>query len=237
MPKFKMSDKEFRQLYKDVFRKTYGFRKITAEIISQNPHYIKVFRMLCGKSLTEIAKDLKKTHATIAQYERKAIKKIPLIEAEKISEYIREELPSEISLKLALINVEKFRQMSYGGYLQAFKRAEKAEMTTQEKLIKEILEKNAINHEIHKTMETSIGPLNFDFWLPEQKMIIECTESVSKHKAESLGFRIIKLKDKIKCISIAVVPKNVSNGILRRLPDYDHIIFSSELSKLENIIK
>jgi len=91
--------------------------------------------------------------------------------------------------------------------------------------------------EVHKTMETSIGPLNFDFWLPENKMVIECTESVSKHKAESLGFRIIKLKDRINCKTIVIIPKNVSNGVIRRLIDYDHIIFSSEIAKLENIIE
>lgn len=236
MPKFKMSDKEFENLYKEVSSKTFSFKKIDAEVLSQNPYYIKVFRMLCGKSLTEIAKDLKKTHATIAQYERKAIKKIPIQEAEKIVAYLKEELPSEISIESALINVKKFRQMSHGGYVQAFKRAEKADMTIQEKAIKEVLEKNGIKYEVHKTMETSIGPLNFDFWV-QNRTVIECTESVSKQKADSLGFRIIKLKEKIKCKSVVIVPKNVSNGVIRRLQDYDHLIFSSELSKLENIIK
>ncbi len=236
MPKSKTNDEEFRNLYNEVRRQTTEFKKITADVISQNPHYIRAFRMLCGKSMTQFGQDLGKTHATIAQYERKAIKKIPIKEAEKISEFIKDALPPEISFETAISNLRKFREMSHGGYIQAFIRAEKAEMTNQEKNIKEILENKKTKYEIHKTMDTSIGQLNFDFWLPEKKIVIECTESVSKHKAESLGFRIIKLKDKIRCKSVVIVPKNVSNGIIRRLPDYDYIIFSNELTKLEGII-
>ena len=232
-----MSDREFQKLYREVQRKTKNFSELTSEIISDNPQYTKVFRMICGKSLTEMGNLLNKTHATIAQYERHAIKSIPLKEAEKIVQAIKDELPQDKSLDQGLKSIQKFRELSTGGYVQAFKRAEKAELTGQEKAIKEILEKLGSRYEAHKTMETSIGPLNFDFWLPENRIVIECTESTSKHKAESLGFRAIKLKDKIKCKAIAIIPRNVSNGIIRRLSDYDHIIFSSDLEKLENIIK
>ncbi len=237
MPKTKISDKEFQNLYTEVQKKTKNFSELTSELISKNPQYMKVFRMICGKSLTEMGNLINKTHATIAQYERHAIKSIPLKEAEKIVQAIKDELPQDKSLDQGLRNVQKFRELSNGGYVQAFKRAEKAELTEQEKAIKKILEKIGSHYETHKTMETSIGPLNFDFWVSGNKTIIECTESISKHKAESLGFRIIKLKDKMKCKSVAVVPKNVSNGVIRRLSDYDHIVFSSDLSKLENIIK
>lgn len=237
MPKVKISDKQFETLFMEVKKKTKNFSEIEPELISTNPYYIKVFRMLCGKSLTQMGNLLNKTHATIAQYERKAIKSIPLTEAVKIAQVIKEEIPEEKSLEQALKTVQKFRELANGGYVQAFKSAEKAELTKQEKLIREILEKEKAKYESHKTLDTSIGELNFDFWLSEKKIVIECTESVSKHKAESLGFRALKLKDKIKCKMIAVIPSNVSNGVIRRLSDYDHIIFSTDLSKLENIVK
>ena len=237
MPKVKISDKEFQDLFLEVKRKTNNFSEIKSELISSKPYYMKVFRMLCGKSLTEMGKLLNKTHATIAQYERRAIKKIPLIEAEKIVQVVKDELPQEKTLEYALMTMQKFRELANGGYVQAFKSAEKAELTKQEKLVKEVLENKKIKYEPHKTLNTSIGELNFDFWLPENKIVIECTESVSKHKAEALGFRAIKLKDRLNCRMIAIIPSNVSNGVIRRLSDYDHIIFSTDLSKLENIVK
>ncbi len=237
MPKTKFSDDEFQKLYREVQHKTKNFSIIEPELIWENPNYMKVFRMICGRSLAEMGNILNKTHATIAQYERGAIKNIPIKEAEKISHIISDELPQNKSLENAIRNMHKFRELSNGGYVQAFKRAEKAELTNQEKKIKEILEKKKIDFEPHKTLDTSIGKLNFDFWLPDNKIMIECTESVSKHKAESLGFRALKLKDKIKCKAIAVIPSNVSDGIMRRLCDYDYVVFSTDLSKLENIVK
>ena len=237
MPKVKISDQEFQKLFLDVRNKTKNFSEIKPELISTNPYYIRVFRMLCCKSLTEMGNLLNKTHATIAQYERRAIKSIPLTEAVKIAHLIREEIPQEKSLEHALSSLQRFRELANGGYVQAFKSAEKSELTKQEKLVREVLENKKIKYEPHKTLNTSIGELNFDFWLPEKKIVIECTESVSKHKAEALGFRAIKLKDKMQCRMIAIIPSNVSNGVIRRLSDYDKIIFSTDLSKLENIVK
>ena len=236
MPKVKISDDQIQKLYAEVNRKTKNFSEITPQIISNNPQYMKIFRMLCNKSLTEMGNLLNKTYAAIAQYERGAIKRIPPKEAEKISRIIKEEM-QDTSLEAVLKNNQKFKELSHGGYVQAFKRAEKAELTRQEKFIREILEKMKVNYEVHKTLQTSIGELNFDFWLPENKIVIECTESSSNHKAESLGFRMMKSKDRIKCKGVVVLPSNVSKGVLRRLVDYDHIIFSSDLSKLENIVE
>ncbi len=236
MPKVKISDKEFQKLFLEVRNKTRNFSEIKPDVLSNSPHYMKVFRMICGKSLTEMGNLLKKTHATIAQYERGAIKSIPMTEAKKAVQVIKDEMPRDQTLDHALENIKKFRELSNGGYVQGFKRAEKAELTNQEKMVQKILEKNNVAYEAHKTMDTSIGELNFDFWLPKNKVVIECTESTSKHKAESLGFRTLKIKDKINCKMVAVVPSNVSNGVLRRLSDCDHIIFTSDLSKLENII-
>lgn len=199
-----MTERKFSFLYQQVKKKTNNFSEILPEVISSNPQYIRVFRMLCNKGLEEMGKSLGKTHATIAQYERGAIKSIPIQEAKKFSELIKDGLPNEKSFEIAIENFKKFNQLSSGGYLQAFKRAEKAELTVQENKIKRILEKNNKNFEIHKTLNTSIGPLNFDFWFPKEKIVIECTESQSKHKAECLGFRIIKLKDKYNCKSVAI---------------------------------
>jgi hypothetical protein len=54
---------------------------------------------------------------------------------------------------------------------------------------------------------------------------------------ESLGFRVIKIKEKLKCLGVVIVKSNVSKGVLRRLIDYDHIIFSSELMKMKLLLK
>jgi len=237
MPKTNFNEKSFEKLFLEVKKATGNFSKIDSETISRNPCFMKVFRMLVNKGMPDMGKLLNKTHATIAQYERSAIKKIPQIEAERIAKIISEELPQEINFETALENFSKFKQLSEGGHLLGFKRAESAALTRQEEKIKSLLESKVVDYEVHKTLETSIGQLNYDFWLPRNKIVIECTESLSKHKAESLGFRIIKVKEKIKCKSIAIVPDNVSKGVIRRLQDFDHILFSSNIEELESILK
>ena len=236
MPKVKMQDDKFRQLFLDVRKKTKDFSEIPPELLSSNPHYIKVFRMLCGKSLTELGSLLNKTHATIAQYERGAIKSIPLRESEKIVKILCNELPHDVSFENAMANMNKFRELANGGYVQAFKRAEKAELTKQEKLVKNVLQKCGTEFEPHKTLSTNVGDFNFDFWLPRKNIVIECTEPTSKQKAESLAFRAIKIKEKHRCKTVVIVPSNVSRGVLRRLSDYDYVVFMQNLEKLENII-
>lgn len=237
MPKTMYKEKDFKKLFLKVQRLTMNFSRINTKTLSKNPQFIKVFRILMNKSMPEMGKLLNKSHATIAQYERNAIKKIPTEETGKMKEIILEELPKEIDFKNTIKNFNRFKQLSEGGQLLGFKRAEGAQFTKQEEQIKNILEENMVEYEAHKTLETQIGPLNYDFWLPKDKLVIECTESLSKHKAESLGFRIMKLKQKNKCKSIAIVPDDVSKGVLRRLQDFDRIVFSSDIQKLGTILK
>ncbi len=138
---------------------------------------------------------------------------------------------------MVLKNYNKFRELSNGGLIQGFKRAEKSELTKQEMKVDDFLKKLKINYNKHQTLETSIGKLNFDFWLPEINTIIECTESKTKDKAESLSYRLIKLKDKLNLKSIIVINENVSNGFIRRLSEFDYILFNNEISKLGDLIR
>ncbi|MEM4707719.1 MAG: hypothetical protein QXL47_03865, partial [Candidatus Anstonellales archaeon] len=52
-----------------------------------------------------------------------------------------------------------------------------------------------------------------------------------------MGFRISKLKKvNPRIIAIAVIPRGVNKGFLRRLEDFDHIVFDDELSRLEFLL-
>ena len=76
MPKTNFNEKSFEKLFLEVKKATGNFSKIDSETISRNPCFMKVFRMLVNKGMPDMGKLLNKTHATIAQYERSAIKKI-----------------------------------------------------------------------------------------------------------------------------------------------------------------
>ena len=113
------------------------------------------------------------------------------------------------------------------------KSAEGAGLTIQESKIAEFLLLINAGYKAHVTFETKIGPLNFDF-VVKDKYVIECTKANNKTKAEALDFRIIKLKESYPGMkAIAVIPKNVTNGFIRRLCDFDFIIFENEIEKLE----
>ncbi len=237
MPKIKIKEKELIELYEQLKEKTKKFTEINPEILADNPKNIVVFRFLIGMSLVSFGNFLNKTYATISQYERGNIKLIPRDESIRMLKLIKEELPNNITIIDILSNFRKYKELSNGGGIQAFIAAEKAKPTMQEQEIRNFLEKNSIVYEANKTFETSIGLLNFDFWIPNKRIVIECTESVYKEMAESLGFRIIKLKDKMRCIGVAILKQNVSKGVIRRLVDYDHIIFSSQLNDLRSLLE
>jgi len=220
-----------------VAKHTENFQKIDTEFLANNPKIIKVFRMLHGKGLVEFAKLLKKNFNTISQYELGGIRRIRLAETKRMSDILAEGMPINSSKEHAIENFRKFKELSTGGAVQGFLRAEKAALTADEKRIRNLLQKCGIRFEAHKTLDTNIGQLNFDF-LVDNKTIIECTDSKSKQKAESLGFRALKIKQKYPHLkTIVVIPHNVTNGIKRRLADFDYIIFSNRLNELETILK
>lgn len=237
MPPDKMNEKNFVKLLEYAEKHTGNFKKIKPEFLANSPKIIKVFRMLHGKGLIEFAKLLKKNFNTISQYELGGIRRIRLAEAKRMIETLAEEMPANASREQAFENFRKFKELSIGGAVQGFLRAEKAVLTADEKRIRNLLQECGIKFEAHKTLDTNIGKLNFDF-LVEDKALIECTNSKSKQKAESLGFRALKIKQKYPQLrTIVVIPHNVTNGIKRRLADFDHIIFSNKLDELETILK
>lgn len=236
MPKIKIKTEKLFELYKELSSRTRNFKEISPEILVEHPEFIVIFRLLLDESLTSMGELIGKTYATVAQYENGKIKSVPLTESRRITKIIKEKLPRKLKFGIVKKNFDKFRQLSEGGSIQAFKRAETAELTEQEAKVRDALEQLNIKFEPNKTLKTSIGLLNFDFWLPEKNTVIECTISVYKEKAESLGFRILKLKDEINCRSIAILNPKISKGILRRLTDYDHILFTTNLSELKNIL-
>lgn len=237
MPPDKMNEKNFIKLLEYAAKHTWNFQKIEPEFLANNPKTVKTFRMLYGKGLIEFAKLLKKNFNTISQYELGGIRRIRLAEAKRMSDILAEKMPVNPSKEQAIENFRKFKELSTGGAVQGFMRAEKAVLTADEKMIRNLLQEYGIRFEVHKTLDTNIGQLNFDF-LIEDKALIECTDSKSKQKAESLGFRALKIKQKYPHLkTIVVIPHNVTNGIKRRLADFDYVIFSNKLNELEVILK
>ncbi len=162
-------------------------------MIAKNPRFLKIFRLILGLSLSDIAKLLGKTLATISQYERNNIRSIPENEAKRIVKILKAELPRNVSLQKVLENFAIFSNKAKGGITSGMNRAEKAALTAQEKLVEKKLKSLCLKFERNKTLETAIGPLNFDFVL--QNTVIECTIATNKIKAESLGFRNLIIFD------------------------------------------
>ncbi len=89
MPKISSKKSDIEVLYNQLLEKTDNLNCINKKILAENPQYIKIFRFLIGKSLTEFGSLLKKTYATISQYERGKIKSIPLIESSRMAKIIK----------------------------------------------------------------------------------------------------------------------------------------------------
>jgi len=237
MPKDKMNENKFKNLFYEASRYTKNFQKIDHVIIAKRPNLLKVFRMIHGLGLIDFAKLLKKNYNTISQYELGGIKSIRESEAKRIVAILTEEMPTNLSKEQTIQNFYKFKELSSGGAVQGFKRAEKAALTNGEKKIEKLLNEYGIKFEPHKTLDTNIGPLNFDF-LVGNKLLIECTDSKSKQKAESLGFRALKIKQAYPHLTtVVIIPYGITNGVKRRLNDFDHIIFSNKLDGLETLLK
>lgn len=236
MPKLNTSEEELKKMFNELEGITKSFSSIDAKAIENSPKFIRIFRLILGTSLKEFSGMLSKTYAAISQYERKKIKKIPKIEAERIIEIIKKKLPEKIDFNIVKKNFQKFYELSKGGVVQGIIRAELGELTEQEKKIEKELKKLKIEFEKHKTFKTEIGPLNFDFWIPYKNIIIECTKSATKDKAESLSYRIYKLKQTQNIKSVAIIDKRVSRGFIRRLSEFDHVIYDDKLSKLKSVL-
>jgi len=224
MPIYKTLEQELTSLFEQLKNNTENFSKLEPEIICSNPRTIGVFRLLLRKSLNEMGQLLNRSYATVSQYERGKIHSIPIGEAGKMLEAIKQRMPHDPNLSLLTGSFLEFKDKSRGGTMQALKRAEKMEPTTQERILSKYLTQMGVPFRQHVTLDTEIGPLNFDFQIKES-IIVECTASKSKWKAESLGYRAIKAREKYPQMKIvALVPKSVNDGFRRRLRDFDLII-------------
>ena len=236
MPKILGNERTLEKDFEALSNATNRFSKIKPELVAKNPKCIRIFRFALGFSLGQMAKLLGKKAATVSHYELGKIKSIPTQEAVRIASLLQENLPHDLLCENVLVNFRKFSEMSHGGAVMGFQRAESAVSTAQEKKIESVLSEAGAKYECHKTLETAIGQLNFDF-LVNENTVIECSAATNKIKAESLDFRIIQLKKRNpKIYSIAVVPRKVNRGFLRRLADFDKIVFDDELKKLELIL-
>ncbi len=168
MPKINMNVEELRDLFNKINCETDNFLRITSLTLADNPKYIRIFRFILGMSLKKFSKLINKSYATISQYERGNIKIIPKTEARNIVEILRRELPEKIDFSLIETNFERFYKLSRGGQQQGILRAELGETTKQEEAVESELKKLNIKFDKHKTLDTDIGPLNFDFWIPSK---------------------------------------------------------------------
>ncbi|MCP8308517.1 MAG: hypothetical protein H3Z54_07465 [archaeon] len=157
-------------------------------------------------------------------------------ESVRIAEAIRSGLPPHLSEEILLANMRKFSDKSSGGVLQAMRRAETMALTKQEKALIDVLMKAEIPYIQHATLSTKIGQLNVDF-LVLGRLVIECTSSRSKWKAESLGFRAIKIKESHPNLKLmAVVPSDVDDGFTRRLIDFNFVVHDDNIKSLFALI-
>ena len=217
---------EIRKMYKEVINKN------IEKILEQNPRSLILFRLGLGLSLVDFGKEFGFSYATISQIERGKTKKINKKLLSKLLMKINR-LPS---LEKIVDNYGKISQLSRGGQNQGIRRAERAELTKEEKRILGVLINHGIKPEIHKTVMTHVGPVNVDlrFVKDDISFIVEITRSERRQKLESMDFRAIKIKEGFKNIKlVAVVPKNLSNVLKRRLEDFDYVI---ELDKFNDFI-
>ena len=236
MPKITTNENILKARFNELKNKTKNFSCIESEVIKNNPKLLIIFRFIFGINQKEFGILLNKTYATISQYERGLIKKIPKIEAERIVQILKTKIPKNINFENIITNFQKFYDLSCGGQTQGILSAELKEMTEQEKKVEMMLKSINFQFETHKTFKTKIGMLNFDFWIPHKKTVIECTKSATKDKAESLSYRSYILKKEYKVKSIAIIDKRVSNGFIRRLSEFDHVHCDENLSDLKLVL-
>jgi len=236
VPTLSGTELELKAMFESVRKDTNNFTILPAELLSKSPEKIKVFRMLLGKGLREMGELVSRSFVTVSNYELGKIKTIPISESEKMSEIILKNLPSPVTEETLIRNQKFYHDRSKGGVLQALKRAETMALTRQESIVMAVLEDQRIQFEYHVTLDTKIGPLNFDF-LVKKNVVIDCTTTTNKWKAESLGFRSIKVKEAHPNFkTIAIIPASVNQGFLRRLVDFDHVLKDDEITTLTALV-
>jgi hypothetical protein len=83
-----LNEKEFREVYSYLEKKTDGFKRISPELILENPQYILIFRLCTGLSQKEFAKKLGVTKDWCRHTEAKRNKIIHMAIAERYNKKI-----------------------------------------------------------------------------------------------------------------------------------------------------
>jgi transcriptional regulator with XRE-family HTH domain len=197
--------------------------------LSEDPKKLILLRLGKGYSLKKLGKEIGFSYVTISEIERGKRKTIN----KKLLQRVTKKFKTMPSFENIVENYKNITEISKGGQIQAMKRAEKAELTKEEKEVFERLKNVKIEIKPHKTFQTSIGPVNVDFMI-NSNIIVEVTKSKRRQKLESLDLRAIKLKQKIDGLkTVVIVPNGLSKTLKQRLEDFDYIF---EMRQLDNFI-
>jgi transcriptional regulator with XRE-family HTH domain len=226
MPPNKVGLSEAKRLY-DSIRDKSDIRGM----LESNPQNLLLVRLGMGCSLQGLSSVLGTSYVNISEIERgkrKAISKrlmdrivlnsSPLPDFEEIEK-----------------NYEKITSLSSGGRRQAAKRSEKASYTESEMRLMRKLEQLDVEFVSHKTLNTSIGPVNVDFVIKTKSktVMIEITDSTRKQKLESMSYRALKIKKALgNVLLVAVLPDRLTEALERRLEDFDIVLRFSDIGDL-----
>jgi transcriptional regulator with XRE-family HTH domain len=205
-------------------------------MLESNPQNLLLVRLGMGYSLQGLSSILGTSYVNISEIERGKRKTISRSLLDRII-LNAGPLPSFEEIKK---NYIKITSLSAGGQRQAVKRAEKASFTESEMHLMEKLEQLDIKFTSHKTLETSIGPVNVDFIVKTKPnpIIIEITASTRRQKLESMSYRALKIKNTLKnALLVAVLPDSLTEALKRRLEDFDVVLRFSDIGNLEKTLQ
>ena len=201
-------------------------------MLESNPQNLLLVRLGMGCSLHGLSSILGTSYVNISEIERGKRKSISKTLLNRIVMNANP-LPSFEEIEK---NYEKITSLSTGGQRQTAKRAEKASYTESEMRLMRKLELLDIEFASHKTLKTSIGPVNVDFVIKTKPkpIIIEITDSTRRQKLESMSYRALKIKKALgNVLLVAVLRDSLTEALKRRLEDFDIVLRFSDIGDLE----
>jgi len=205
-------------------------------MLESNPQNLLLVRLGMGYSLQGLSSILGTSYVNISEIERGKRKAISRSLLDRIV-LNADPLPSFEEIKK---NYVKITSLSAGGQRQSAKRAEKASFTESEMHLMGKLENLDIKFAYHKTLKTSIGPVNVDFVLKTKPnpIIIEITASTRRQKLESMSYKALKIKNTLKnALMVAILPDSLTESLKRRLEDFDIVLRFSDIGNLEKTLQ
>ncbi len=220
MPKMKISERKFIELFKYAKKLTINFTRITPEIIMKNPKILLIFRLSFGMSQTQFEKICGNLNKNLTKYEVGRIKSMNYNTAFRISNRIEKNL-KHMDLEGIKTFFKKYKSESCGWFrgntnskkaLDARRRGASKSMelrrTYQERKIEILLNKLKIKHFVNYTLapDTIV-----DFYLPERKIVIEAKKLTSQswreitEQVQKLAYQGYKVKYKFKNFKIWAV--------------------------------